>query len=74
MALIDRFLSGEDQSLGLANEIEGRLLASFSDAAWFDEVETALALYRPGGGEHLLDAEGLASFLRSVRAQISAPT
>jgi hypothetical protein len=74
VTLIDRFLSGEDQSLALANEIEGQLrgvLASFSDTEWFDEAELALALYRPGGGDHLLDADAVVPVLRTVRAQIS---
>jgi hypothetical protein len=36
LALINKFLSGENRSLHLAGQIEGLVLEFFSNAPWFD--------------------------------------
>lgn len=72
VTLIDRFLSGEDHSLALANEIEGILLQNFTLEPWFDEASLALSEYRPGGGNQLLNEGDIAPILRMVRDDLLA--
>jgi hypothetical protein len=66
--MANRFLSGEDQSIGLAGEIEGLVLEEFGDAPFFDNLSLSLSLYRPGGGDHLDDEAALASELGAAVA------
>jgi hypothetical protein len=68
--LLDRFVSGEERSLALAKEIEGIVATRFPDAEWFEEVELALAMYNPAGGEQYLDDEALTRVLRSLRRRL----
>jgi hypothetical protein len=58
VALLQRFVSGEDRSKQFAGELEGELDATFPDDARFEDLVLALASYQPGGGDHLYD-EGL---------------
>jgi hypothetical protein len=70
IALIDRFLSGEETSLPLVNEIEGILVQNFTLEPWFDDALLALAQYRPGGGDHLYNEHDLGQVLQDVRADL----
>jgi len=51
---INTFKNGEN-SLKYANEIEGELIELFLDDDEVMEEATAFALYRPGGGDHLVN-------------------
>jgi hypothetical protein len=64
--LIDRFLTDEDHSLALANEIEGLIIEHFSEANFYDNLLLSLSLYQPGGGEHLDNEETLSWELRQA--------
>jgi hypothetical protein len=57
--LIDKFVSGENRSRELANEIEGLAIECFADEPWFDDVSLALAQFVPGGGDHFVDEADL---------------
>jgi hypothetical protein len=74
ITLINRFVSDEERSLRLANEIEGLVLERFREEPWFDDVSLALAQYAPGGGEYLVSDEQLASELMAVMEAIEGHT
>jgi hypothetical protein len=60
--MIERFVTGadpSDRSLEVAGAIEREVLMLFDDAAPFDELVLALAKYRPGGGNELVDHESI---------------
>ncbi len=62
--LMEVFVSGRDRSMAHVDRIEGLLIEHFQDSELFEELSPAVASYRPGGGEHLLDEEALASAFR----------
>ncbi|MBR0897540.1 hypothetical protein JQ616_21510 [Bradyrhizobium tropiciagri] len=51
--LVQRFVSGADTSIGIANEIEVALDDGFPDDQYVQETVEMLAMYRPAGGELL---------------------
>lgn len=57
--LIDRFISGTDTSIEVANEIEVVLDENFPDDDYVQETVEMLATYRPEGGEFLFDADAI---------------
>jgi hypothetical protein len=70
LALIDKFISGENRSLQLAGQIEGLVLEFFSDAPWFDDLSLSLAQYSPGSGRNYLNDKDLAQELATVAEAI----
>lgn len=64
--MIKRFLSGEDRSLAHVNRMEGLLVDRFIDTPLYEELSPPLAMYRPGGGDHLYNEEELAGELRYI--------
>lgn len=62
--LMEVFVSGRDRSMAHVDRIEGLLIERLQDSELFEELSPAVALYRPGGGEHLFDEEALASEFR----------
>lgn len=68
--LVNRFLSGEDQSIRLANEIEVLLVRDFPDSAAFEKLTEPLASYRPGGGPHYYEASELSAALSEALPDI----
>ncbi|BBB97592.1 MULTISPECIES: hypothetical protein [Bradyrhizobium] len=53
--LVQRFVSGADTSISAANKIEVALDDGFPDDDYVQETVEMLAMYRPEGGEFLLD-------------------
>jgi hypothetical protein len=51
--IIERFVSGEDVSIAMANAIEVAIDDAFPDDEQMQEAVQMLASYRPGGGEYL---------------------
>ena len=62
-----QFLSGEDTSLATANSLEALLDAAYPEDEIVQNAVGDLALYRPGGGELLLDTDEMQR--RPVRLQ-----
>jgi hypothetical protein len=59
--LMEEFVSGSDRSMAHVDRIEGILIEHFQDSDLFEALSPVVASYRPGGGDHLLDEEALAS-------------
>ena len=53
------FVLGEDRSMAFAQDMEALLVTRLRHDPRLVDLGTGLAMYRPGGGEHLLDGEGL---------------
>jgi hypothetical protein len=70
VSLIDRFVSGTDASIAIANEIEVALDDAFPDDDFLQETVEILALYRPAGGEYLFDANAVATRLGETRSYL----
>jgi hypothetical protein len=68
--LIARFVSGEDRSIALVQEIEGLLIEEFLDSEIFEQLTEVLALYQPGGTAPYVGEEELASELRRAAEQV----
>lgn len=68
--LIERFTTGQDISIGIANEIEVALDNGFADDKHIQDTVEMLALYRPGGGEFLLDEIALTQRLIKTSAYL----
>ncbi|HXA29690.1 MAG TPA: hypothetical protein VN193_13200 [Candidatus Angelobacter sp.] len=64
-AMLEAFVAGDDVSLRRANEIEALLNREFRVSPLWEQLSEPLAVYRPEGGEFLVDESGL-------RRQISA--
>lgn len=64
--LIQGFLDGNDQSKSYVHRIEDLLLDAFLGTDLYEELTTYLAMYQPGGGEHLYNQLELASEFRYV--------
>lgn len=62
--LMETFVSGRDRSMAHVDRIEGLLIEHFQDSELFEELSPAVASYRPGGGEYLIDEDSLASEFR----------
>jgi hypothetical protein len=68
--LMQTFVDGQDQTLGLANEVEGLVLEFWPDTNLYAELVDHLALYRPGGGENLVDEDELSRRFQRVLREI----
>ena len=64
---IDRFVSGDDISIALANFIEVTLDDAYPEDDRIQDVVAVLAAYRPGGGEFLYDEFQVGEDLRKIR-------
>jgi len=62
------FTEGRDCSLAIAGEIEVGLEELFGDAEPYASLGSALASYRPGGGEYLYDEAAVIAFMKPVLA------
>ncbi len=68
--LLDKFISGEDVSLSLANQLEVLIDNQFPDDDYLQETVEMLACYRPGGGDWVLSVEVLHCRLVSTKKYI----
>jgi len=71
MLLLDRFISGADISLKLANRLGVLLDDSFPDDDYLQETVEILASYRPEGGEWVLGTETVQRRLVETKAYLS---
>lgn len=75
-ALLQRFTTGTDQSRELVKEIDALLIEAFPggdgfpDADAFEDLELAVACYRPGGGQFMYDEAQMAAVCASVLARL----
>jgi len=69
VAAAHRVLDGDD-SLRVANELEGVLLAHYAGDERFDELGEVLALYAPGQGAPYSDADEVCTTIRKTIANI----
>jgi hypothetical protein len=71
------FAQGEDRSRDFVQEIDTLLTEAFPggegfpDAGAFEDLEVAVACYRPGGGQFMYDEEHMAAVCTDVLARIS---
>ncbi|WP_431981736.1 hypothetical protein [Streptomyces qinglanensis] len=70
LALVDKFLSGEDQSILLVNKIEGILVDHFPESAAFEELAEPLSLFRPGCGLPYYDVKDMCEALREASGSL----
>ncbi|MBY0567560.1 MAG: hypothetical protein K2P70_09620 [Hyphomonadaceae bacterium] len=70
--MIARFVSGEDTSIELANEIEAAIDDAFEHDDFMQETVEMLAMYRPGGGEFLFDVPEMRQRLIETEARLRA--
>lgn len=70
LGLIERFVSGEDHSIALANEIEAEIDDEFPDDEFMQDTVLILASYRPGGGEFLYDEVVVKERLNKVKSKL----
>lgn len=68
-SLIRRFLAGED-SLAMANEIEGAIATSFPEDHPAQEVAEMLAQYTPGGGDFIFSRQDVDGPLAKLLDQL----
>ena len=59
VVLIDRFISGADTSIELANQIELLLDDNFPEDDFVQETVVMLAMYRPEGGDYLFKTKAI---------------
>ena len=64
--LMETFLDGQDRSMAFADRVQGVLIDYFRGSELFEELSESIALYQPGGGDHLLDENELATEFRYV--------
>jgi len=64
--LLKRFLDEDRPSILLASELEVALDDAFPEDEDIQTLVTALAAYKPGGGEYLYDKESILSLCRST--------
>ena len=65
--LVDAFISGEDCSLATANTIEVALDSGWPENEEIQGIVELLAVYRPGGGDWLVDAEEIRQALKRIK-------
>ena len=68
--LVNRFISGEDCSIAVANEIEVEIDDAFPEDEFMQDTVLMLASYRPGGGEYLYDEETIKDRLSKVKVRL----
>jgi hypothetical protein len=66
-ALLDLFVSGDDNSIDEANRLEVLLDEAYPDDEIVQSRVADLALYRPGGGEFLIDTSEMRARLTRLR-------
>jgi hypothetical protein len=66
------FLTGADVSIAAANRIEAFLSDTFPDDDHVQETCDLLAVYRPGGGEFLVDTAAVSERLTKTLAHLRA--
>ena len=71
-SLLDSFVDGTDTSLLAANRLEVVLAEAFPDDDVVQDRVGDLALYRPGGGEFLLDEVAMRSRLGRLRDYLTS--
>ncbi len=75
--MIQKFVSGEDTTLSLANRIEVAIDDAYPDDDYLQEAVMMLAQYRPGGGEFLHDTPSvqkkLTATLKYIRSRAGKP-
>ena len=67
ISLMDKFITGADTSLELANRLELLIDEAYPDDDSLQEIVEMLACYRPEGGEYLLNAEQIQDRLVHVK-------
>ena len=72
ISLLEKFVSGEDTSLELANELEVSLEDEFPDDDYLQETVEMLATYRPEGGEWVLGKDLMQKRLAQVLKYLEA--
>lgn len=72
LRLLDRFISGEDTSLGAANRLEVAIDDAFPDDERAQALVEDLARYRPEGGDFLWDTPEMQRRLRAARDHLAA--
>ena len=70
---LNRFVSGEDISLPAANRLEGLLDEAYPNDEVIQDRVLNLAIYRPGGGEFLLDTREMQKRLERLLAYLGRP-
>lgn len=70
LELINRFVSGQDTSVSLANEIEVAIDDEYPDDDFMQDIVEMLASYRPGGGDFLYDEEVIRNKLLKVKDRL----
>jgi len=70
LGLIQQFVSNEDHSIALVNDIEVELDDAFPDDEFMQDTVLMLASYRPGGGEFLYDEVIVKEKLNQVRDKL----
>lgn len=68
--LIDKFVSGEDQSTRLIGRIESLLVDAYFGTDVFDVVAEAASLYRPGAKPPYIDEAEMATVLSEARRMV----
>lgn len=66
VALITKFVSGDDTSIAAANAIEVSIDEAFPDDEEMQDVVVKLASYNPVGGDFLYDEEQIEKVLMKV--------
>ena len=66
VAMMEEFVSGGDRSLAFANQMEALVIGPLSADHRLEDFKVALGMYRPGGGDYLLDEEALSFACREA--------
>jgi hypothetical protein len=69
--MLTSFIQGPDRSIAAANQIECALATQFPDDERFEDLVHDLALYRPGGGDFLLDEQRILPLCRAALAVLT---
>lgn len=70
LALLERFVQGEDVSLDCAHAIELALDERFPSDDLMQDAVLMLASYRPGGGPYLHDEHAIRQCLTGVQRRL----
>lgn len=71
ISLLEAFISGEDTSLKLANQLEVLIDDEFPDDDYLQETVEMLACYRPEGGASVLGIEPIRHRLVGVKEYLA---
>jgi hypothetical protein len=64
--MMEKFVLGGDRSLAYANQMEALTVGPLRGDRRLEDFQGALAAYRPGGGDFLLDEEALSFACREA--------